>query len=77
PPTIIGGYLLTKKKNSKIVSLLISAITSLSSLIAYPVFGQAILYNVYKKKSLKDLLAILIALPIFGQAIKYNVYSRG
>ena len=49
-PVIMGGYLLTKKKNSKVVGLLISAITFLSSLVAYPVFGQAILYNVYKKR---------------------------
>jgi len=90
PLAIMGGYLLTKKKNSKVVGLLISAIAFLSSLVAYPVFGQAILYNVYKKRSLKDFLAAnvykkrslkdflaaLIAFPVFGQAIKYNVYSR-
>jgi hypothetical protein len=76
PPAIMGGYLLTKKKNSKVVGLLISAIAFLSSLTAHSVFGQAILYNVYKKGSLKDFLAALIAIPVFGQAIKYNVYSR-
>lgn len=76
PPAIIGGYLLTKKKNSKVAGFLISAITFLSSVIAHPVFGQAIRYNVYKKRSLKDFLAALIAIPVFGQAIKYNVYSR-
>jgi tetrahydromethanopterin S-methyltransferase subunit G len=76
PPAIMGGYLFTKKKNSKVVAFLISAVDFLSSLIAYPVFGQAIKYNVYKKRSLKDFLVALIAIPIFGQAIKYNVYSK-
>ncbi len=76
PPAIMGGYLLVKKKNSKLVGLLISAIAFFSSLIAYPVFGQAIEYDVYKRKSLKDFLVALIAIPVFGQAIKYNVYSR-
>jgi len=75
-PIIMGGYLLTKKKSSKVLGFLISAIAFLSSLIAYPVFGQAILYNVYKKKKLKDFLTALITIPVFGQAIKYNVYSR-
>jgi hypothetical protein len=75
PPAIMGGYLLTKKKNSKIAGLLISAIAFLSSLIAHPVFGQAILYNVYKKRSLKDFLAALIAIPIFGQAIKNITFT--
>jgi len=55
PPAIIGGYLLTKKKNSKVAGLLISAIIFLSSWTR-PVFGQSILYNVYKKRSLKDFL---------------------
>jgi hypothetical protein len=49
PSTMMGGYLLTKKKNSKLVDLLISAITFLSSLVAHPVFGVVNLYNVYKR----------------------------
>ena len=76
PPGIIGGYLLTKNKNSRIAGFLISAIVFLSSLIEPPVFGQAIKYNVYKKRALKDFLVALIVIPIFGEATRYKVYSK-
>lgn len=57
---IIGGYLLTKKKNSKVAGFLISTIAFLSSWAhsVFGVFGQAVAYNVYKKKSLKDFLRL-------------------
>jgi len=76
PPAMIGGYLLTKKRNSKVAGFLVSAIVFLSSLMPYPAFGQAIMYNVYKKKSLKDFFIALAVTPVFGQAIKYSVYSK-
>jgi uncharacterized membrane protein YfcA len=50
PPVIMSGYLLTKKKNSKVAGFLISAIAFLSSLIAPPIFGVPPPYNVYSKR---------------------------
>ncbi len=39
-----------KEKNSKVVVLLVSVIAFLVALNAVPVFGQAIEYNVYKRR---------------------------
>jgi len=47
---VIPGMLSGKKKSTKITVLLISAIAFLVALKADPVFGQGIMYNVYKRK---------------------------
>ena len=45
----IPSVLNNKKKSNKIVALLISAMIFLVALKSVPAFGEAILYNVYKR----------------------------
>jgi hypothetical protein len=47
---MIPSILAVKKRSSKIAILLVSAVAFLIAIKIYPIFGQAIMYNVYKRK---------------------------
>jgi len=49
---LIPSILTVKKRSSKIAILFLSTIAFLITIKACPVFGQAIMYNVYKRKEL-------------------------
>jgi len=47
--SVIPSLLANKKKSSRVAILLFSAIAFLIAMRAYPAFGQAIKYNVYRR----------------------------